>query len=126
MFVLSCDKGKQSRKKLNGEWEITSYEEIIFDGTTEKFALNSGTATFSIDKKSKLGTVEINWNADNATDSAIFNFVGDFAQISLRELQFNAPNQTYDCHIDRQLKKDMILEMVVNPNRKSVLVLKRK
>ena len=111
---------------MNGEWEITSYSEIIFDGTTEIFNLNSGSASFSIDKKSKIGIAEINWNADNATDTSVLHFVGDFEQISLRELQFRAPNQTYDCHINRQLKKDMILEMVVHPNRKSVLVLKKK
>jgi hypothetical protein len=126
LFVFSCDKEKQSRKNLDGVWEITSYEEIIYDGTTEKFDLDSGMAIFTIDKKSKLGTVEIQWNADNAMDTSIFNFIGDFEQISLRDLQFRAPNQIYDCGINRQLKKDMILEMVVNPNRKSVLVLKAK
>ena len=60
---------------MDGVWEITSYEEIIYDGTTEKFDLDSGMATFTIDKKSKLGTVEIQWNADNAMDTSIFNFI---------------------------------------------------
>lgn len=126
MLAASCNKEKQSRKNLDGDWEITSYKEVIFDGTTEIFNLNSGSASFSIDKNNKLGIVDINWNADNATDTSVLNFVGDFEQISLYELQFRAPNQSHDCHIKRQLKKDMVLEMVVNPNRKSVLVLKRK
>ena len=109
-----------------GNWEITSYNEVIYDGTTNKFVLNSGSASFKEIEKAKSGQVEMNWSATHENDTASFDFSGVFEQSSADKLLFSNGQDTIEVSISRQLKKDMTIEMVVNPNRKSIVILKKK
>lgn len=113
-------------RHIEGQWVITSYREVIFDGTTNFYELQSGEANFNPNAKSKTGELSISWKARHLNDTTSFSFSGNFNQISERSLALEVPNGVLDCTISRQLKKDMTLELIVNSNRKSILNLKKK
>jgi hypothetical protein len=125
-FFSACNKEKKSLRQIDGDWEITSYQEIVFDGTTAFFNLNSGSASFKSTKGSKEGTIDINWNATNTTDTSSFNLKGTFEQFTARELFLKSSLDSTKCIISRQLKKDMTLEFILNTNRKSIVQLKKR
>ncbi len=99
---------------------------MIYDGTTNKFVLNSGSASFKETEKDKSGQVEINWSAIHQNDTALFTYSGPFEQASSNQLLIFEGQDTIEVNIARQLKKDMTLEFVVNSNRKSIVILKKK
>ncbi len=125
LFISACNKEKKSLRHLNGKWEITSYQEIIFDGTTKFYDIVTEEAEFSSSSKSKTGKSTLAWKATNTMDTATFSFMGDFTQVNVELFALQSTSDTLECKITRQLKKDMSLELVVNQDRKSILHLRK-
>lgn len=125
-LFVSCNKKKKSLRQLDGEWEITSYQESIFDGTTNFYDLIEGSANFETSKKSTEGRMKISWKAVFENDTTSFDFNGNFSQKALRELVLTSTADTMDCKISRQLKKNMTLKVTVNPDRRTLIHLKKK
>lgn len=124
-LITACNKEKASLRKIDGNWIITSYQEIVYDGTTAFFSLDKGEASFSTSKKAKEGEASISWQALNSTDTSDFTFTGKFKQLAKDEWLLFSNTDTLKINISRQLKKDMTIEMVLYPNRKSIIQLKK-
>lgn len=75
--VLStgCDKTKRTRKKLDGEWTILSYEYMNPSGLTYKYSAQ-GTFIFNDSKSEDLSTFKIDMNYEGPSGSTPFHEEG--------------------------------------------------
>jgi len=124
--MFSCNKVKQGNRFLAGDWEIKNYSEIIFDGTTNKFNLVSGSAHFD----NLNGKAEANFSlalcAVNNVDTVNRNISGVYARRAIDTLELKINNTVYLFDINRIFKKDLNLQGGFDLNRKGVYIMKKK
>jgi len=126
LLMFSCNKVKQGNRFLAGDWEIKNYSEIIFDGTTNKFNLVSGSAHFD----NLNGKAEANFSlalcAVNNVDTVNRNISGVYARRAIDTLELKINNTVYLFDINRIFKKDLNLQGGFDLNRKGVYIMKKK
>jgi len=70
-----CDKTKRTRKKLDGEWSILSYEYMNPSGFTYKYSAQ-GTFIFNDSKSEELSTFKIEMDYEGPAGSTAFHEEG--------------------------------------------------
>lgn len=70
-FVLSCDKTKRTRKKLDGQWTILSYEYLNPSGLTYKYSAQ-GSFTFNDSSNDELSSFTIDMNYEGPSGTTPF------------------------------------------------------
>ena len=70
-----CDKTKRTRKKLDGEWTILSYEYMNPSGFTYKYSAQ-GTFVFNDSESDELSTFQVDMHYDGPAGSTPFHEQG--------------------------------------------------
>lgn len=126
LLFSSCNKEKRSNRYLAGDWEIKTYSEIIFDGTTNKYKLISGSAHFGDLKDKNEADFSIALSANNSSDTINRTISGVYSRRSLDTLELKMNDSIYLYDINRIFKTDLNLQGGIEPNRKGVYIMKKK
>ncbi len=133
LFLFSCDKEKRALKKINGQWEITSYKRTESNGLSF-FATVSGNMTFSdVDqyKSPSLFTTNISYSFDTENGTIQENgYVemiekGDFMNVIKLDAS-NNPTDTIKYRIMTCTNTDLQLEYSDSIGRVNNLIFKKK
>ena len=133
LFLFSCDKEKRALKKINGQWEITSYKRTESNGLSF-FATVSGNITFSeVDqyKSPSLFNTNISYSfdTDNGTiqENGSVEMIekGDFMNV-IKLDAFNNPTDTIKYRIMTCTNTDLQLEYSDSIGRVNNLIFKKK
>jgi hypothetical protein len=133
LFLFSCDKEKRALKKINGQWEITSYKRTESNGLSF-FAIVSGNMTFSeVDqyKSHSLFNTNISYSfdADNGTiqENGSVEMIekGDFMNVIKLDAS-NNPTDTIKYRIMTCTNTDLQLEYSDSIGRVNNLIFKKK
>jgi hypothetical protein len=128
LLVLSCSKEKVLLCHLEGEWEVKSYQEYIYDGSVLDFTLKNGEANFD---KQEVGGAPANMSlklqAIRENDTIGLDWKGFYVLKEVNKLMLS-DTTTHNMLLDvvRHTKNDLQLEGIFQPNRKSVIVFKKK
>jgi hypothetical protein len=126
LLLFSCNKEKHNNRLLAGDWEIRNYSEIIFDGTTNKFSLLSGSAHFD----NLNGKAEANFSltlyAVASSDTIDRNVSGVYSRRAIDTLELKMNDSIYLFDINRIFKTDLNLQGGLDPNRKGIYIMKKK
>lgn len=125
-LLISCNKVKQKNNQMAGDWQVVSYGEIIFDGTMNKYILNSGTFHFDNLNDKSDANFQLDFSAYSDFDTVEYHLNGTYSRQSIDSITLKAGNEKYLFNIDRQFKTDMNFQGGFVPNRKSVFILKKK
>lgn len=133
LFLFSCDKEKRALKKINGQWEITSYKRTESNGLSF-FATVSGNMTFSdVDqyKSPSLFTTNISYSFDTENGTIQENGSvemiekGDFMNVIKLDAS-NNPTDTIKYRIMTCTNTDLQLEYSDSIGRVNNLIFKKK
>jgi hypothetical protein len=133
LFLFSCDKEKRALKKINGQWEITSYKRTESNGLSF-FATVSGDITFSeVDqyKSPSFFTTNISYSfdTDNGTiqENGSVEMIekGDFMNVIKLDAS-NIPTDTIKYRIMTCTNTDLQLEYSDSIGRVNNLIFKKK
>lgn len=133
LFLFSCDKEKRALKKINGQWEITSYKRTESNGLSF-FATVSGNMTFSdVDqyKSPSLFSTNISYSFDTENGTIQENGSvemiekGDFMNVIKLDAS-NNPTDTIKYRIMTCTNTDLQLEYSDSIGRVNNLIFKKK
>ncbi|MEN9442513.1 MAG: hypothetical protein RLZ33_2590 [Bacteroidota bacterium] len=133
LFLFSCDKEKSALKKINGQWEITSYKRTESNGLSF-FATVSGNMTFSeVDQYKSPSIFNTNisysFDTDNGTiqENGSVEMIekGDFMNVIKLDAS-NNPTDTIKYRIMTCTNTDLQLEYSDSIGRVNNLIFKKK
>lgn len=133
LFLFSCDKEKHALKKINGQWEITSYKRTESNGLSF-FATVSGNMTFSeVDQYKSPSIFNTNisysFDTDNGTiqENGSVEMIekGDFMNVIKLDAS-NNPTDTIKYRIMTCTNTDLQLEYSDSIGRVNNLIFKKK
>lgn len=133
LFLFSCDKEKRALKKINGQWEITSYKRTESNGLSF-FATVSGNMTFSeVDQYKSPSIFNTNisysFDTDNGTiqENGSVEMIekGDFMNVIKLDAS-NNPTDTIKYRIMTCTNTDLQLEYSDSIGRVNNLIFKKK
>lgn len=125
-ILFSCNKEKRSDKYLAGDWSIVNYSEIIFDGTTNKYDLISGSAHFDDLRGKSEANFALDVYATSINDTVEHKVSGIYSRRSLDKLEFKINDSIYLFDINRIFKNDLNLQGGLVPDRKGIYIMKKK
>lgn len=133
LFLFSCDKERSALKKINGQWEITSYKRTESNGLSF-FASVSGDMSFSEADKYKSpslfkANISYSFETDNGTiqENGSIEMIekGDFMNVIKFDAS-NNPTDTIKYRIITCTKTDLQLEYNDSIGRVNNLIFKKK
>lgn len=133
LFLFSCDKEKSALKKINGQWEITSYKRTESNGLSF-FATVSGNMTFSeVDHYKSpslfIANISYSFDTDNGTiqENGSIEMIekGDFMNVIKLDAS-NNPTDTIKYRIMTCTNTDLQLEYSDSVGRVNNLIFKKK
>lgn len=133
LVLSSCNKEKSAAKKINGEWEITSYKRTETNGLSF-FAKVSGEMLFShVDHHDAPLTFKTSITYSFDTDNGVYTENGIIEMIEKGEymnvIKHNASNiliDTIKYRIITNTTTDLQLEFIDSNNRIHMMIFKKK
>ncbi|MFA7274793.1 MAG: hypothetical protein WC044_13065 [Crocinitomicaceae bacterium] len=126
LLSISCNKVKQKNKQMAGDWQIVTYGEIIFDGTLNKYTLNSGNIHFDNLNDHSDANFQLDFSAYSDFDTVEYHLNGTYSRQAIDSVTLKVGNEAYLFNVERQFKTDMNFQGGFVPKRKSVFILKKK
>ena len=133
LVLSSCNKEKSAAKKINGDWEITSYKRTETNGLSF-FATVSGEMLFShvdhYDAPLTFTTsITYSFDTDNGvyTENGIIEMIEKGEYMNVIKLNTsNIPIDTIKYRIITNTTKDLQLEFIDSNNRIHMMIFKKK
>jgi len=133
LSLISCDKQKRTTKKIDGEWEITSYKLTDNQGLSE-YAVCSGSYIFN-SSEDETDSFKYSCNlifefpsiSGSTIESGVFQLFPDGEYMDVTNINsFNDVISTYNYRIITLTKTDLHLEFTDSISKIHSLIFKKK
>ena len=133
LVISSCNKEKSAAKRINGEWNITSYKRTETNGLSYYATVTGGMIFSQVDEYNAPSTFKTAITYSFETENGVYNENGIIEMLEKGEYmnvtKLNASNNPIDTlqyRIITNTTKDLQLEFIDSNNRIHMMIFKKK